>query len=108
MDAVILHLELPVAAVTAHTGKVPTVRLSLDLDFALVRGRNAADLLVAGRGKDRYSGTTADLLTATGGEKTGCGCSLLAKTLLETIGPYQCLAASEDSNETRSVGCSSP
>ena len=102
-----MHLELPVAAVTAHTGKVPIVRLSWDLDYALARGRNAADLLIAGRDKDRYSGTTADLLTATGAEGTGCGCSLPAKTLLETIGPYQCLAASEDSSETGSVGCSS-
>ena len=30
------------------------------------------------------------------------------KTLLERTGPSQCLAASEDSSEVVSVGCSSP
>lgn len=108
MDAAFLHPAYQVAVVIAHIDKVPMLRLPLGLDFALAKGRIAADLFVAGRGKNKCSETTVDRTAVTAAEKTDRGCSLLAKALLETIDPYQCLAASADSSEMRSVGCNCP
>ena len=87
MDAALLHLAYQAAVVTAHTGKVLMLRLPLGSDFALVKGRNAADLFVAGKNMNRHSVTTVDRLPATAVEGIDCGYSLQAKTLLETIDP---------------------
>ena len=50
--------------------------------------------------------TIVDRSPETAVEEIDRGCSLLTKTSLETIEPYSCLAAREDSNEMRPVGCS--
>ena len=65
MDVEILYLAFRVAAVIAHTGKVPMLRLPLGLGFAFVTGRIAADLFVAGRDKGRCSVAIVDRLPAT-------------------------------------------
>ena len=108
MDAAPSHPAYPAVKVIAHIGKVPILRLPLDSDFALVRGKIAADLFVAGRDKDMCSETIVDRTAATAAEKTDRGCLLLAKTLLETIDPDQYFAASMDSSGMRFVGCSCP
>ncbi len=108
MDAVLLHPACQVAKVIAHTGKVPMLRLPLDLDLVLAKGRNSADLFVGGRGKNMGSVATVGRLPATVVAKIGCGCSLLAKTLLEMIDQSRWLAASKDSSEMRSVDYSLP
>lgn len=103
MDVALLHLVYQVAVVIAHTGKVSMLRLPLDSDFALVRGRTAVDLFAAGRDKDTCSVATVDRLPATVVAQTDCDCSLTAKTSLETTDQLQCLAESKGSNEMDSV-----
>ena len=108
MDVALLRPAYQVAMAIAHTGKVQMLRLLSDSDFALVEGRTAADLFVADRGKNNCSEATVDRAVATAVEETGCGCSLLAKTLLEMIDRYQWFAASANSSVMRSADCSSP
>lgn len=50
--------------------------------------------------------TIVDRSSETAVEGTDRGCSLLTKTSLETIEPYSCLAAWEDSNGMGPVDCS--
>ena len=107
MGAALLHPAYQVAKVIGHTGKAPMLRQPLDSDSALVTCRTAADLFVAGKGRDRHSVTIVDRSLGPAVEGIDRGYSLLTKTSLETIEPYPCLAASVNSSGMGPVGCSS-